>query len=144
MKKILLILPLLAGCSLPNLRSVEPEGPRVIVNATEPTMRPLARDEIGGPEPEPVRVGPVSGQGKVIGTTIASLGNPAEPGLWVKTPLVTTQMQGRVSAPNGANATVTLIPIDGPATAGSQISLQAMQALGLPLTALPNLRIERL
>ena len=39
--------------------------------------------------------------------------------------------------------TADLIPLEGPATAGSRASLQLMQALGAPLTALPELTVSR-
>ncbi|WP_147106129.1 hypothetical protein [Tateyamaria sp. syn59] len=77
-----------------------------------------------------------------LGRTVASLGNAAEPGLWLKTPLVSVEQSGRVYY-DATNTTVdvTLIPIDGPATAGSRLSLAAMQALGAPLTGLPEVDV---
>ena len=86
------------------------------------------------PQPE-VSVG-------TLGRTIASLGNAAEPGLWLKTPLVSEQQPGRVYyAETNTTVDVTLIPIDGPETAGSRLSLAAMQALGAPLTGLPEVDV---
>ena len=77
-----------------------------------------------------------------LGRTVASLGNAAEPGLWLKTPLVQTEQPGTVYyAATNKSVTVTLIPIDGPATAGSRLSLQAMQELGAPLTGLPEVNV---
>jgi hypothetical protein len=73
---------------------------------------------------------------------VASLGNAGEPGLWLKTPLVSAQRQARVHFPKtGQSVAVTLIPIEGPDTAGSRISLAAMQALGAPLTDLIELDV---
>lgn len=78
-----------------------------------------------------------------LGTTIASLGTPDEPGLWVKTPLVTAKRKGRLVYPaKNTSATVTLIPIDGPASAGSRVSLAAFRMLGVALTDLPELEIH--
>lgn len=77
-----------------------------------------------------------------LGTTVASLGNPAEAGLWLKTPLVTKRQPGFVTAADGTKVAVTLIPVDGAATGGSQLSLQAMQALGVPLTSLPEVAVS--
>lgn len=75
-----------------------------------------------------------------IGRTIASLGNPAEPGFWLETPLVTQAKQGRVVNPaNGNSVAVDLIAAGGPVTGGSRISLAAMRLLGLELTGLPEL-----
>ncbi|GGX56893.1 hypothetical protein GCM10007385_27100 [Tateyamaria omphalii] len=77
-----------------------------------------------------------------LGRTVASLGNAAEPGLWLKTPLVSVEQSGRVYyAETNTTVDVTLIPIDGPRTAGSRLSLQAMQALGAPLTGLPEVDV---
>lgn len=80
----------------------------------------------------------------LLGTTVASLGDPARPGFWLQTPLVDAPAKGRVEYPaNGKSAQVDLIPIDGPATAGSRISLAAMRLIEAPLTELPELRVFR-
>lgn len=77
-----------------------------------------------------------------LGRTIASLGDAAQPGLWLKTPLVSAEQPGRVYyAQTNTTVDVTLIPIDGPDTAGSRLSLAAMQALGAPLTGLPEVDV---
>ncbi|WP_300031354.1 hypothetical protein [uncultured Roseobacter sp.] len=86
----------------------------------------------------------VSATGAALGRTVASLGNPAEQGFWLKTPLVPSEMSGVVTdTETGASVKVTLIPIDGPATAGSRISLAAMRVLNAPLTALVTLSVRR-
>lgn len=78
----------------------------------------------------------------VLGTTVASLGSPTEPGFWLKTPLVTSQTAGRVTnTANGKSSAVTLIPIDGPATGGSRLSLPAMRLIEAPLTELVDLTV---
>lgn len=77
-----------------------------------------------------------------LGTTVASLGNAAEPGLWLKTPLTATAGPGQVSY-GGQTVQAQLIPIDGPLTAGSRASLQLMQRLGAPLTGLPEFSVSR-
>lgn len=76
-----------------------------------------------------------------LGKTVASLGSPAESGLWLKTPLVAQGQVGKVSY-NGKTIDVTLIPIDGPDTAGSRLSLQGFQALGAPLTELIEVTVS--
>lgn len=86
------------------------------------------------------RAAPESGETR-LGTTVASLGDPAEPGLWLRTPLVQEERQGRVETEDGASARVRLIPRGGPETAGSQLSLAAFQTLGLALTVLPTLTV---
>ncbi|WP_121061803.1 hypothetical protein [Chachezhania antarctica] len=74
--------------------------------------------------------------------TVASLGDPAKPGLWLETPLVTSERKGRIiAAESGVEATVTLIPLEGPTTGSSRLSLQAMQVLRAPLTELVELDV---
>jgi hypothetical protein len=75
-----------------------------------------------------------------LGSTIVSLGAAGEPGMWLKTPLVDREQKGRVYH-NGLWLAVTLIPIEGEATAGSRMSLAAMRALELPLTELTEVRV---
>ena len=85
---------------------------------------------------------PASGGG-LIGTTVASLGDATEGGFWLKTPLVDAPAKGRVVNPeNGKSANVDLQPLAG-GGAGSQISLAAMQTLGLSVTDLPELEVWR-
>jgi hypothetical protein len=85
---------------------------------------------------------PLAGERR-LGETVASLGDPAQPGFWLETPLVKEQMQGRVLFPaTGKSAQVTLIPIDGPETAGSRLSIAAMRLIGAPLTALPTIEVR--
>lgn len=80
---------------------------------------------------------------RILGTTIASLGAPAEPGFWLRTPLVTAITPGRVThAASGATLRVELRPSGGASGSGSQLSLPAFRAMNLPLTGLPELRVE--
>lgn len=81
---------------------------------------------------------PVSGR---LGTTVASLGDPTRPGLWLETPLVSAEAPGRLEAENGSSVAVTLMPSGGAPGSGSRISIMAMQALGLGLTDLPTLTV---
>lgn len=82
--------------------------------------------------------------GRPLGRTLATLGSASEAGFWLKTPLVDQEEQGVVrSRDTGKSVAVTLIPIDGPPTAGSRLSLSAMRSLGLPLTALAELDVSR-
>lgn len=79
-----------------------------------------------------------------LGTTIASLGDPTEGGFWIKTPLVSARGIGRIVNPaNGKSAKVDLIPLDGPASGGSQVSLPALQLIGVSLTDLPTIEVFR-
>lgn len=79
-----------------------------------------------------------------LGTTIASLGDPTEGGFWIKTPLVKARGIGRIVNPaNGKSAKVDLLPLDGPASGGSQVSLPALQLIGVSLTELPTIEVFR-
>lgn len=105
---------------------------------------PVAADDTGAEDgagtptdeaamPAPPAAGP-------LGTTVANLGDPARPGMWLETPLVSVETQGTITA-NGQSLQVTLYPSGGLPGSGSRISLAAMQALGLPLTSLPELSV---
>ena len=77
-----------------------------------------------------------------LGETVASLGNPTEQGFWIKTPLVRAAGKGRLVDPaSGKSVNVDLIPLAGPESGGSQVSLAALQMLGVPLTGLPKLEV---
>ncbi len=83
-----------------------------------------------------------SGEGRALGLTIVSLGDPTQPGLWIKTPLVKEPVKGRVVYPkNGKAVELDLIPLDGPKTAGSRMSLAALRVLEAPLTDLPEVQV---
>lgn len=72
-----------------------------------------------------------------LGSTVASLGDPSQPGFWVKTPLVQSETDGRIVNPaNGKSAKVRLIPLGG-AGGGGQVSLPALQLIRVSLTDLP-------
>jgi hypothetical protein len=77
-----------------------------------------------------------------LGTTIATLGSPADPGIWLKTGLVTELLAGRVDY-NGKSVNLELRPSGGEAGSGSQISLPAMRLLGAPLTGLLELTVYK-
>lgn len=86
---------------------------------------------------------PAAQGAQVLGTTVVSLGSATEPGLWIKTPLVKTEMQGRVTNPaTGKSSTVVLIPIEGPQTAGSRMSLAALRLIGASLTDLTTVEVS--
>jgi len=85
---------------------------------------------------------PSQAGGAVLGRTIVSLGSPTEPGLWLKTPLVQAEAQGRVTNPaTGKSSLVTLIPLAGPPTAGSQMSLSALRVIDAPLAGLTEVEV---
>lgn len=77
--------------------------------------------------------------GRLLGTTVASLGDPGRPGFWIETPLASAAGQGKVVHPaTGKSAEVELLPASG---GGSRVSLAALRLLGLPLTDLPTLEV---
>jgi hypothetical protein len=80
------------------------------------------------------RAASVSG-GTSLGTTVASLGDPAAPGFWIETPLVTEAGRGRVVY-QGNSVEVDLRP--GPS---SRLSLGALRVLGAPLTDLAEVEV---
>ena len=81
--------------------------------------------------------------GAALGSTVVSLGSATEPGLWLKTPLVDAEQPGRVTNPaTGKSAAVTLIPLEGPATAGSRMSLPALRLIGASLTDLTTVEVS--
>lgn len=83
-----------------------------------------------------------SGAGRFLGRTVASLGDPADPGLWLRTPLLKVPAKGRVVYPaNGKAVQLDLIPIEGTATAGSRLSLPAFRVIEAPLTGLPEVEV---
>ena len=147
---LFLVLP---GCEL--ARNMAP-GPVPEAAAPEPTgdsgLRPQARPGTVGVETTAPAVGagntlpaaalpPPAGVSGVLGTTIAALGDPGVDGLWLNTPLVRQERPGQVRY-QGNVVAVTLRPLSGPAGAGSEISLRAMQALGAPLTELIEVTVE--
>jgi hypothetical protein len=85
--------------------------------------------------------GAPSGDGAILGFAVASLGDATVPGLWMETPLVSAEGPGRVVGPDGRTVAVTLRPSGGGAGTGSRLSLQAMQALGIDLAALPTVTV---
>jgi hypothetical protein len=94
------------------------------------------------PEQRAAATAPPATPNRSLGTTVVSLGSAAEPGLWLKTPLVKAEQPGRVTNPaTGKSSAVTLIPIDGPSTAGSRMSLGAMRLIGASLTDLTEVEV---
>ncbi|PCJ05565.1 MAG: hypothetical protein COB16_15140 [Rhodobacteraceae bacterium] len=74
-------------------------------------------------------------------STVAGLGDPTVPGLWMETPLVSTEQMARVRSATGGAVTLTLRPIPGEVGTGSRLSIDAMRALGAPLTELVELQV---
>ncbi|MFP4239361.1 MAG: D-galactarate dehydratase [Rhodosalinus sp.] len=108
------------------------------------TERPQPDPDEGQTRPQARPDGAAAAGGASLGTTIASLGSPAEGGFWLKTPLVQTETPGRVVFPGtGQTVEVDLRPRGTEPGGGSQISLDAMRALGAPLGGLPEVEVFR-
>ena len=153
--RLILIVPIvaLAGCSTPSFQSIFGSAAAPAIAAPAPTLNPAP------PPPPPVNattaeqfdttsqeerdaavVTQQPAENSPLGTTIASLGPPAEPGIWLKTPLVTALSPGQV-AYQGKTINIELRPSGGAAGSGSQISLAAMRLIEAPLTSLPELTV---
>ncbi|MCZ4262918.1 MAG: D-galactarate dehydratase [Limimaricola soesokkakensis] len=122
-----------AAAPQPAVQSAPPPPPEAASAAALDTTTPEQRAAAtAAPEP--------AGEQR-LGTTIASLGSPADPGLWIETPLVSSVTQGRVEAANGKSVKLELRPSGGAAGSGSEISLPAMRLLEVSLTSLPELTV---
>lgn len=137
-----------AGPSDPFLSS-EPEvtetalAPATAAPPPPPAARTVEALDTTTAEQRAAAVAPPQTPNKDLGTTIVSLGSPTEPGLWLKTPLVQAEAQGRVTNPaNGKSSVVTLIPLEGPATAGSRMSLPALRLIEASLTDLTEVKVS--
>ncbi len=156
--RVLIMLVLLSACS-----ELEQSFEKVLSGTPKPEEQIEAET---GPEPPVAATSPINadgqsaealdtttateraeaarsgGGGAALGETIVSLGDPARPDFWIETPLVSTEGPGRVVNPaNGASAQVTLVPISGPETGGSRLSLAAMRLLEAPLTELVPVQV---
>ncbi len=133
---VVIVVFLLPGCAVMD-RVLPGRGGDAPVSAGQApdagTLRPQACPDVR--PPVPVAAG-------VLGTTVAALGDPTQPGLWLRTPLVVAERPGVVRY-GGQAVAVTLIPLpDAAPGAGSQLSLQAMRALGAPLTELVEVGVD--
>lgn len=133
MKYVLVFLcVLLAGCETVRTTTDRVFGRSEAAPETEANAEPEAAE--AAPETEPVTTRPNWVGAK---STTAVLGDPSTPGRWMRTSLVDTEVTARVVVPRtGAQAYITLIPSRGPEGGGSQLSLDAMRTLLVPLDAL--------
>ncbi len=139
----------LSGCGqlgLPSLEGVPTASDPQDLGAEDPVLEAPPDVEVVELEPPLIEAPVVVEPEPVVnegGLTLTTLGNAAEPGLWLKTPIVTTEGRGTIrSQETGKSVEVTLIPIDAPATAGSRASLAAMQALGVGLTSVAEISVQ--
>lgn len=119
-----------------NLNQTRPDLPP----PPPPTARTVEQFDTTTQEDRAAAVAPPTGGERRLGTTIASLGSPTDPGIWFKTPLVGAVTQGRIEY-QGKSVNVELRPSGGAAGSGSQISLAAMRLIEAPLTGLPEVTV---
>lgn len=142
-----------AAVAVPSRATTPPEAAEIAVAGANPSLTAAPRPPAAAKTQEALdtttaaqraeaAAPAAASEAKLLGTTVASLGSPTEPGFWLKTPLVKTQAAGRVTNPkNGKSSAVTLIPIDGPVTAGSRMSLPAMRLIEASLTELTEVEV---
>ncbi|PRY25961.1 hypothetical protein CLV78_10152 [Aliiruegeria haliotis] len=96
-------------------------------------------DTTTGAERQAAAAAPATGAAR-LGTTVASLGDPTDPGFWAETGLVSEPRQGRLEYPaSGQSVQVELRPSGGAPGSGTRVSLPALRVLEAPLTGLPEL-----
>ncbi len=150
-------LPILAACAqmqggsgptAPGAAEVSPDAPDAPAEIAEVVRSP--RPQAGAntvdaldtvtDEQRAAATAPPASAGRALGEQTASLGDPTDPGIWMRTALVSERRSGRVEvAGTGNSATVELIPLDG--EGGAQLSLSAMRLLQIPLTDLPTVTV---
>lgn len=96
-----------------------------------------ALDQTSDAEKSAALNAPATGGERELGKVTVTLGSPAEQGIWLRSPLVSAAGKGRVVTSGGQSVAVDLLP----GTGGAQLSLAAYLALGLPLTALPEVTV---
>jgi hypothetical protein len=145
MKRIMPLLLMLAACAEFPGRQTEPL----------PAEAPAATEGLGAPPPprdarsveefdtttEEQRIAAAArvAGGRLLGKTVASLGDPMRPGFWIETALATAPGKGRLVYPaNGKSVEVEVFPIE---SGSSRVSLAAFRLLEAPLTDLPVLEV---
>lgn len=120
---------------------VAPSGNTVVAPPRAVTSTVGALDTLSEAEKAEARNEAENSAGRALGEVTVSLGNPADTGLWVKTALVSEEVPGTVTTASGESVAVALRPLDG--SGGAQISLSALQALGLSLAGLHTVTLAR-
>lgn len=142
---LLLLIPILTACAEFPLLQNEPvpeETPAVVEGLGAPSPPENARSveefDTTTEEQRIAAAAPAAG-GRLLGTTVASLGDPSRPGFWIETTLATAPGKGRLVYPvNGKSVEVELFPIE---SGSSRVSLAAFRLLEAPLTDLPVLEV---
>ncbi|PCH94122.1 MAG: hypothetical protein COB84_08070 [Rhodobacteraceae bacterium] len=115
-------------------------GRRKVANTGQTTV--AAASQVTVAELEQAKAKPVGRPERNLGKTIASLGLIDETGFWLRTPLVSSEANGRVVfLKTGTAINLTLIPNAGAKGSGSQISIAAMKVLGISIVDLAELQV---
>ena len=133
---------LLAACDGIQLNSSILDGQSAppAVAPQDPVLQPAPGIDVAEADPAaPAGASAPSFRGSA--TTVASLGDPSVPGMWMETPLVAAEQQALIRTSRNTQAVVTLKPIPGAESGGSRLSISAMRALGLPLTELAEVQV---
>ncbi|SIO28100.1 hypothetical protein SAMN05444722_1180 [Rhodovulum sp. ES.010] len=143
-----LIVLALSGCGTLTGLDREPAAPASRPGEPMSAMAPPAEartvEEFDTTSPQQRAAATVAPRGPedLLGRSVASLGDPADPGFWAVTPLVPSTRQGRLVDPaTGFSVLVELRPRDADAGAGTLVSLPALRALGVVLTDLREIAI---
>ncbi|TCO72374.1 D-galactarate dehydratase [Rhodovulum euryhalinum] len=136
----------LAGCAaVPAERPVspaEPGAPLSVLRPPPPGARTAEAFDTTTPAERAAATAAPRAPEALLGRTVASLGDPADPGFWAVTPLVARVQPGRlVDSATGFSVLVELRPREAEAGAGTLVSLPALRALGVPLTALREISV---
>ncbi|MXQ07797.1 hypothetical protein GQ651_08050 [Alphaproteobacteria bacterium GH1-50] len=132
----------LAGCAVLEQAAAPPTGETVAETPTNAPPPPPANartveDFDTTSAEDRAAAATVSADGRLLGSVVASLGDPTRPGFWIETPLVSEAGRGRVALSGGKSVEVDLIP----GAAGSRLSLAALRLLEVPLTDLPTVQV---
>lgn len=128
----LMVASLLMGCEDVSFLGGKAEEQSVVPDtAGLGAIRPVARSDAIAQ-----RQAAISGN---LGETVATL-DETLPGLTLKTPLVTMRQAGFIQF-GAKRLNVTLIPLESAEASGSLISLEAMEAIGAPVTGFPQLTV---
>jgi len=121
-----------------SLSDLAPPVAPVVAAPVQPLARTAAAlDTTTAAEREAALAAPAPAGERSLGKVVVSLGSPAEPGIWLRTTLVSQAGTGRVVLANGTSVAVDLLP----GASGAQLSLAAYRALGIGLTDLPEVMV---
>lgn len=119
------------------MRSEVRKQPKNIGNITVADAAKVTDAELKAAVAKPVKLAE-----RYLGKTTASLGLLDDAGFWLQTPLVQSEAEGRVVyLKTNASVNLRLIPNGAAPGSGSQISIAAMNVLGIPIVDLAELQV---